>query len=85
MSQEKVWFERDEHINVRKCTCACGHIYESHARDLPCIEKRERKDSRGALVRDKNGNQEFDDISVTRMISKWACPKCRCHSLVKFT
>ncbi len=82
---EKSWFEREEYKSIRKCTCACGHIYESEARDLPCLVKQERKDSHGGLVRDTNGNQEFDDVTVTRIISKKYCPKCRTHSLVDFT
>ena len=81
---DKTWFERDEHKPVRTCTCVCGDVFKSEARDLTCIQLREVKDKNGRPVFDKHGNREIKKVVVKRMLSKWSCKKCSSNWLESF-
>jgi hypothetical protein len=77
------WFDRDEHKTERTCVCLCGNTFRSQARELPCFASRQVKED-GKPVLDKDGNPKYEQVTVTKLISKWACPKCHEGQLKSF-
>lgn len=82
--EDENWFEQSEHESIRACTCFCGHIFKSQARNLQCLVTEKVKDKNGQIVLGKEGKPKTERVTVSRRLSKVACSKCSSNWIKDF-
>lgn len=79
------WFDRDEYKTPRACICLCGNTFKAQARELQCLAVRKVKDKDGRDVLEKDGKPKTEPVTVTKCLTKKACPKCSSNWIKSFT